>query len=158
MRGFNIFEEGHVVQGLPAVDATGGKQTDIWSMKNFRTANILLGIGVSAAAATKILLYACDDFAGNNPVAIPFKLYKEETSLGDTFDAAVDVTAAGYTPSANDNIMYGIFVDSQALASVDKPCMYVSLTNASNSVIASCFVILTGPGYAGAGNGVTAIA
>jgi hypothetical protein len=127
-------------------------------MKNFRAANILIGIGVSAAAATKILLYACDNFAGDNEVAIPFKLYKEETAGGDTFDAAVDITAAGYTPSANDGIMYGIYVDAQALASLDKSCMYVSLTNGTNSVLASCFVVLTGEGYSGAGTGLSAIA
>ncbi len=67
------------------------------------------------------------------------------------------MTAAGYTPSANDNIMYGIHVDAQALASLGKACIYSQLTNGTNSVIASCLVILTG-GQAGAGDGQTVIA
>ncbi len=158
MRAMNIFEEAHVVGALPPIDITGGKITDIWSMKNFRGANVIFNIGVSAAAFTKILVYACDDFAGNNPVALPFKLYKCETSLDDKFLSAVDVTAAGYTPSANDNIMYGIYIDAQALASLGKECLYVSATNGSNSVIASCNVILTGAGYRGSGTSITAIA
>lgn len=158
MRGDNIFEEEHVVNALPAVNISGGKSSDIWSMRNFRTANIIVGIGVSAAAFTKILLFACDDFAGANPVAIPFKIYKCETAADDKFGVATDVTAAGYTPSANDNIMYGIFVDSQALASLGKECMYVQLTNGTNSVIASILTILSGAGYAGSNNGLTAIA
>lgn len=157
MRGFNIFEQAHVVNGFAPVNGTGGKTSDVWSMKNHRAANILFKVGVSADAFTKLLVFACDDFASANPVAIPFKLYKEETALGDTFDAGVDVTAAGYTPSANDNIMYGIYVDAQALASLDKSCMYVQATNGTNSVLMDCTVILTG-GSGGAGTGETAIA
>lgn len=158
MRGMNLFEEAHIVNALPPIDLTGGKSSDIWSMKNARGANIIFQIGVSAAAFTKILLFACDDFAGANPVALPFKIYKEETVDGDTLDSAVDVTAAGYTPSANDRIFYGIYVDSQALASLNKPCMYVQATNGANSVIGSIVVVLTGVGYVGAGIPYTAIA
>ena len=157
MRSLNIFEEAHVVNGVPPINATGGKSSDIVTLKGYRGFNALWKIGVSAAAATKILVYACDDFAGNNPVAIPFRLCKEETALGDTFDGGSAITAAGYTPSANDNIMYGIFVDAQALASLGKACIYTSLTNGTNSVIADCTVILTG-GSAGAGTGETVIA
>lgn len=158
MRALNIFEQAHVVNALPAIDITGGKLTDVWSMKYFRGANILISIGVSAAAFTKILLFACDDFAGTNPVALPFKIYKCETALDDRFGANVDVTAAGYTPTANDNTMYGIYVDAQALASLGKECMYVQLTNGANSVIAQVDVILTGTRFGGPNNGVTAIA
>lgn len=156
-RALNIFEEAHVVGGLPPINATGGKASDIVNMNGFRGANILWQIGVSAAAATKILVYACDNANGDNPVAIPFKLYKSETALGDIWGAATDVTAAGYTPSANDNIMYGIFVDAQALASSGKGWLYSQMTNGTNSVIASCAIILTGPRFAGANNGLTAI-
>lgn len=157
-RALNIFEEAHVVHALPAINMTGGKLTDVWKMTDARGANVLIGIGVSAAAFTKILMYACDDAAGTNPVAIPFKIYKCETAADDKFGAATDVTAAGYTPSANDNIMYGIYVDAQALASLGKAWMYCSLTNGTNSVIAAVFVILTGYGYIGSNTGKTAIA
>lgn len=157
-RADNIFEEEHVVNALPAINITGGKSSDIWSMKNFRAANIIIDIGVSGAAFTKILLFACDDFAGANPVALPFKLYKCEVAGDDRFGAGVDVTAAGYTPSANDNIMYGIYIDAQALASLGKSCLYVQLTNGTNSVLASIKAILSGAGYMGSNNGITAIA
>lgn len=158
MRGLNLFEEAHIVHALPAVSLSGGKLTDVWTMNNARAVNILFSVGVSAAAFTKILVYACDNFAGDNPVAIPFNLYKEETALGDTLAAKEVVTAAGYTPSANDNIFYGIYVDAQALASLDKPCMYVQATNGTNSVIAAVIAILTGVGYRGSATGQSAIA
>lgn len=157
MRAINLFEEAHVVNGVPPINATGGKSSDVVTLKNHRGVNFIWLIGVSAAAATKILVYACDNFNGDNPVAIPFKIYKEETALGDTFDAAADVTAAGYTPSANDNIMYGIYVDAQALASSGKSCIYSQMTNGTNSIIAACVAILTG-GPGGAGDGLTVIA
>lgn len=158
MRGINLFEEAHVVNALPAINGTGGKLTDVWSMKNFRAANIIFGIGVSAAAPTKLLVFACDDSTGANPVAIPYKLYKCETTNDDKFGPAVDITAAGYTPVATDNIMYGIYIDAQALASSGKGWLYASLTNGTNSILIDCKVILTGPGYEGSNNGITAIA
>ena len=158
MRAMNIFEQAHVVNGVPAINITGGKASDVVSLKDARGFNAIWSIGVSAAAATKILVYACDNFAGDNPVAIPFRLYKEETALGDTLDGGTEITAAGYTPSANDNIMYGIYVDAQALASLGKECIYTQVTNGTNSVIASCLIILTGIGYNGAGTGKSAIA
>ena len=157
MRSLNLFEQAHVVNGVPPINATGGKSSDVVTLKNHRGFNAIWKIGVSAAAPTKILVYACDNFAGDNPVAIPFRLYKEETALGDTFDGGSAITAAGYTPSANDNIMYGIHVDAQALASLGKACIYTQLTNGTNSVIADCTIILTG-GQSGAGDGLSAIA
>lgn len=145
MRAVNIFEQAKIVNGVPPINATGGKASDVVSLKNWRGFNAVWALGISGAAPTSIRVFACDNFAGDNPVAIPFRLYKEETSLGDTFDAGVNVAAAGYiTVSANDNIMYGIYVDAQALASLGKECIYTSLVNGTNSVIASCTVILTG--------------
>lgn len=156
MRGINIFEQAHLVNAIPPINGTGGKSTDVWHMKYHRWANIILQIGVSAAAATKILVFGCTDAAGTNPTAIPFTLYKEETALGDTLSAKEAVTAAGYTPSANDNIMYGILVDASELPD-DKPYMYVQVTNGTNSVILSAVAILTGARYSGSATGETVI-
>ena len=145
MRAVNIFEQHKVVHGVPAINATGGKSSDIVSLKNWRGFNALWSLGVSAAAPTSILVYACDNFAGDNPVAIPFRLYAEETAAGDTFAAGVNVAATGYTTiPATDNIMYGVYVDAQALASLGKECIYTTLANGTNSLIAACVIVLTG--------------
>lgn len=157
MRALNIFEQAHVVNALPPVNITGGKTSDVISMKNFRGANILVSVGVSAAAFTKIIVEAVSNFNGDNPEAIPYRLYSEETAAGDTFSAVEAVAATGKTPSANDNIMYGINIDASELPD-DKPYFQVKLTNGTNSVIASVMVVLTGPGYSGSGTGITAIA
>lgn len=157
MRGLNLFEEAHLVNAIPPIDGTGGKNSDVWTMKNARCANIILQVGVSAAAFTKIKLQACSNFAGDDAEDLPFRLYKEETAAGDTLTGQEAVTAAGYTPSANDNIMYGIFLDAAELPD-GKPFARVATTNGSNSVIMSCLVILTGTGYRGSALGISAIA
>ncbi|WP_201319147.1 hypothetical protein [Paenibacillus sp. EPM92] len=148
MRGFNIAEVGHVVNLLPPVDITGGKTGAVFSMANYGHATIIVQVGVSAAAFTKIILNECSNFAGAGAAAIPFSIYKEETTLGDTLSAREDVLATGYTPSANDNIFYVIELDGAAL-SEGKQFVQLSLTNGVNSVIASAVAILSGSRYAG---------
>lgn len=147
MPRFVAAQNGHIVNALPPVDITGGKQSDVWSMKNFEHATIIIQIGVSAAAFTKIILQACDDFTPSNTTDIAFTLFAEETAAGDTLGAKEAVAAAGKTPSANDNIMYVIEIDSDELPD-GKPNLRVSLTNGANSVIGSVVAVLSGARYA----------
>ena len=146
-KGFYVAQDGHVVNILPPVDITGGKFSDVFSMKNHAHATIIIQVGVSAAAWTKIIVNACDDFVPSNRTAIPFKLHPQETALGDVIAAREDVAAAGRTPSANDNIFYVIEIDAAELPA-GKPNLELSLTNGSNSVIASAIAILSGARYA----------
>lgn len=148
MRGINLFETAHFVNAIPPVNGTGGVTGDVFSMKNWAWANILLKMGVSAAAATKILVEACTNAAGDDAEAIAYDLYAEETDAGDTFGERQSVDAAGYTPSANNNIMYGIFVDAARLPD-DKPYCRVRVTNGTNSLLVDATVILTGFRYGG---------
>jgi hypothetical protein len=145
---FNVAEMGHIVNLIPPIDITGGKTGDIFSMANYSHATIIVQIGVSAAAFTKILLNECSDFAGSGAAAIPFSVYKAETALSDTLGARVDTAATGVTPSANDNIFYVIELDAAAL-SEGMQFVQLSLTNGTNSVIASAIAILSGSRYAG---------
>ena len=146
MRGINLAEHGHFVNILPPVDVTGGATADVFHLKRHSHATIAVQVGVSAAAFTKILLHACDNAAGDNPEAIPFSVYKEETSAGDTLGDREEVLAAGLTPSANDNILYVIELDAAELPE-GKPYVELELTNGSNSVIASAVAVLSGARY-----------
>lgn len=157
MRGIVLAEQGHFVNALPAKDITGGATSDVISMKNFRKACIIVSFGVSASAATKIFLEAVDNFAGANPVALPYSLYAEETSLGDTLGAREAVTAAGKTPSANDNIFYVIELDAMELPD-DKPFFQVRISAPAAAILASVVVVLGGARFGGSDNGITAIA
>lgn len=157
MRGINLPEQAHYVNVLPPVDITGGKVGAEFHMKNHSKANIMVQIGVSAAAPTAILVKECSNAAGDNAVAIGFDYYAEETADGDTLSAKQTATASGITPSANNGIMYIIVIDASQL-SATKPWIQVSFTNGTNSVIASISAVLTGARYAEAASTLTAIA
>lgn len=147
MKGFNVAEHGHPVNILPPVDITGGKSADIFSMAKYAHASIIIQIGVSAAAFLKILLNECTAFDGSGRTAIAFSVYKEETAAGDTLGARTAVTAAGLTPSANNNIMYIIELDAAELSD-GSHFVELQLTNGTNSVLASALAILSGARYA----------
>ncbi|KKK97969.1 hypothetical protein LCGC14_2647430 [marine sediment metagenome] len=144
----NVAEQLHIVNIMPPIDITGGVDADVFSMANYKHATIILAIGVSAAAFTKILVNEVDNFAGDNPVAIPFALYAEETALGDTLAAKEAVAAAGKTPSANDGIMYVIEIDADELSD-GKGFIELSITNGVNAVLASAVAILSGARFGG---------
>lgn len=142
-KGFYTAQDGHVVPVLAPVDITGGKVGAAFSMKNHAHASILLQIGVSAAAFTKILVNACTDAAGSNPTAIPFDIFTCENANTDVTSGRTPVPVAGYTPSAVDQIFYVIELDASQLPQ-GSPYVQLQLTNGANSVIASAVAILSG--------------
>src|ERR1700674_5887158 len=117
MKGFVIAEQAHVVQVVPPIDITGGVTAQRVDTRLYPHVTVLLGIGVSAAAPTKIVLKACQDKNGTGATAIPFNLYKQETAgaANDVLSGRTSVAAAGYTPSANDGIFYVIEMDTSEL-------------------------------------------
>lgn len=156
MKGLVLSEAGHFVNVIPPIDITGGVAGDRFSMENHSHASIVVQIGVSAAAFTKIIVKECDAATSGTATAISHKLASEETSNGDTLSALADVAAAGQTPSANDDIFYVIELDAQQLSDGFN-WVEVELTNGVNSVIASVVAVLTGSRYAESA-GATAIA
>ena len=156
MKGIVIAEEAHVVNLIPPVDITGGATGDVFSMENYAHASIIVQVGVSAAAFTKILVNECTGFNGAGATAIPFRVYKEETAAGDTLGPKVDVTAAGVTPDAANSIMYVIEIDAADLSD-GSHFVQLQLANGTNSVLASAVAILSGARYSGP-EGATAIA
>lgn len=156
MKGIVLAEQGHIVSALPPVNITGGVTADRFHMRNHGHATIIVQVGVSAAAFTKIIVNECNAATSGTATAIPFRLASEETAAGDTLGAFETVAAAGKTPSANDNIFYVIELDASELSD-GFDWVEVSLTNGTNSVIASVVAILTGSRYQEAQN-ATAIA
>lgn len=149
MQGINLAEQGHFVNVIPPKNITGGAVGDRFHLKNNGHATILVQVGVSAAAFTKILVRAADAATAGNTTDIAFNVYKEETALGDTLGTKTAVAATGLTPDAADNIMYVIEIDATELPA-GKPWIEVELDNVSaRSVLASCAAILTGARYQG---------
>lgn len=147
MKGINIAEQCHIVNILPPVDITGGKNCDIVDTSGYSHATFIIQIGVSAAAFTKIFLYECDDVTPTTATAIGYDYYAETTAAGDTLGARTAIASTGLTPSAVDTIMYVIDIDASTLTD-GYPYLRVSFTNTTNSVIASAVCILSGTRYA----------
>ncbi|MGE5559396.1 MAG: hypothetical protein ACM3WV_12445 [Bacillota bacterium] len=147
MQGIVIAEQCHIVNILPPIDITGGAVSDVFSMKHYNHATIIIQIGVSAAAFTKIILEECDDVVPTTHTDIAHYIYKEETAAGDTLGARTAVASTGTTPSANDNIFYVIELDASEL-SAGFDYVRLELTNGANSVIASAVAILSGARHA----------
>ena len=149
MKGFYLAQEGHPVHALPAQDVNGGASSDRFKMNHHGHVSILVGIGASGAAPTKILVNECDAAAAGNSNAIGFDYFEETTAGGDTLSEKKSASAAGITPTANDNAFYVIEIDASALTDGFE-WLEVEITNASgNSVLASVFAVLSGARYSG---------
>lgn len=146
MKGIVLAEQGHIVNVIPPIDITGGVNGDRFNLRNYKHATIIVQIGVSAAAFTKIIVRECNAASSGTATDIAFKLRSEETDSGDTLGAVEAVAAAGKTPSANNNIFYVIEIDAEELTE-GFDWIEVALTNGVNSVIASAVAILTGARY-----------
>lgn len=144
MKGLYLSQVGHIVNALPPQDINGGVSADRFHLKNNSHASIIVAVGASAAAFTKIVVKEADAAAAGNTSAIAFDYHAEETSAGDTLSVKQSAEAAGVTPSANDNIFYVIELDAAELSD-GFPWVEVELTNASgNSVLASVVAVLSG--------------
>lgn len=143
-----IAEEGHVVNIIPPVDINGAaKNSDVFSMKNYSHATIILTLGVTGAAST-VTLEECDNFTPSTATAIAFKYYAETTDAGDTLGARTAATSSGFATSTNNNITYVIEVDSSELTD-GYPCLRLAMSDPSASTIVSAVAILTGARYGG---------
>ena len=145
MKGFNVAEQGHIVNILAPVDINGGVNSDIFSMKDHSHVDILIQNGVNAAAST-VTVEACDDFSPSANTAIAFNVYKEETAAGDTLGARTAVAATGFAMGTNNGIMYVISIDAAELPA-GKPNLRICFSDPSASVIASAAAILSGARY-----------
>jgi hypothetical protein len=144
----NLAERFHFVNALPPVDINGAAQnSDVWSMKNWRHATIIVVLGVTGAAST-VTVEECDDFVPTNSTAIAFNVYKEETDAGDTLGARVATAAAGFAASTNDNVFYVIEVDASELTD-GYPNMRVAMSDPAVATVAAILVILSDPRYLG---------
>lgn len=140
---FYAAEEGHVVNIIPPQDINGsGVDSDVFSMKGYAHASIVLTLGTTGAAST-VTVAECDDFTPSNSTDIAFGYFAETTAGGDTLGSKTSATASGFATSTNDNITYVIEIDAAELSS-GYPCLQVSMTDPTSSTIVSAVAILSG--------------
>ena len=157
MSRLNLAEGCHIVNICPPKDMNGAAyDSDVWSMKNFAHATIIVQLGVTGAAST-LKVQACDDFVPTNTTDLAFNIYKEETDSGDTLGARTAVASTGYSTSTNNSIFYVIEVDAEELSASTYSCMRITLSDPAAATLVSAVAILSGQRFAGDQN-ATAIA
>lgn len=145
MKGINIAEQCHVVNLLPPHDADTVATPEVFSMKNWRHASIIISAGVTGAATT-VTVEAADNFTPSNVTAIPFNYYAETTAAGDTLGARTAATASGFAASTNDNVLYIIEIDATELPD-GKPNLQVKFSDPAAATFVSAIVVLSGGRY-----------
>lgn len=153
-KGFRIAEEGHVVNILPPQDVAAGVNSDVFSLKGYAHATIIVQAGSTNADAGNVTIEECDDFTPTTDTAITFNYYAETTAAGDTLGAKT--SAATIDVSANDNIMYVIEIDAQQLTD-GYPNLILKWSACGGATIGSAVAILSGARY-GSPESATAIA
>jgi len=149
-RGCVIAEMMHVVNILPPQDVVAGVSSDVFSMKNYSHATIIVQAGSTNADAGNVTIEECDNFTPSNDTAIDFSYYAEITAAGDTLGARTAAAAAsGIDVSANDNITYVIEIDAAQLSD-GFPNLILKWSACGGATIASAVAILSGARYGGA--------
>jgi len=157
MHGITIAEQFHVVNILPPQDVAAGVSSDVFSMKNYSHATIIVTAGSTNADAGNVTIEECDDFTPTNDTAIPFAYYAETTAAGDTLGARTAAAAnTGIDVSANDNITYVIEIDASELSD-GFPNLILKWSACGGATLGSAIAILSGARYAGT-ESATAIA
>lgn len=146
-KGFVVAEEGHVVQALVPASTTGGATCHAFSMKNYKHASIIILLGAMAAQLTSIVLNACTTAAGAGPTAIPFNVYKMETTNGDVMGPRVAVPATGFQPPNTADIFYVIEIDSSELPQ-GSPYLQLVIANGANADFGAVVAVLSGSRFA----------
>ncbi len=146
MKGFNVAEQGHVVNIIAPVDINGGVvNSDVFSLGKYARCQILLEFGVTGAAVT-FTVEECDDFVPTTTTAIAFSYYAEETASGDTLTTRTAATTAGIAASTNDGIMYVIDIVASELTD-GRPNLRLVLSDPAAATLASAQAILSGSRY-----------
>jgi len=116
------------------------------SLKNYRHATFIVQQGAGAVGTAKLQVEACDNAAGANPVAIPFRYRATAPNGGDAFGALTDATAAdGYTTVAGANKQVAVEVDASGFPE-GKTFVRLKVTEvADGPVDAAVIAILSDP-------------
>lgn len=145
MRGFNIAEQGHIVQVIAPKDGNAGAPVTAidFDMSNWKHASIIVGFGVTGGTPTSIILKAATSNGGVG-TAIGFSYYPMTTAGGDAVGTRTTVASTGITSiSPNDGIFYVIELDAEQLGSGNS-WLQVEVTIPASSNLVTCFAILSG--------------
>jgi hypothetical protein len=152
------FGERHIVKGLdPVADAFAGTvYTDVVNLENYHAARFVNYHGVGATGTRTLTIEACDNAAGDNPVAIPFAYQRYEGADDVPADVAT-ASAAGFATVAGSSRLYVLEVDAQDLPEGKTWLRQKSVEVVDSPVLGGVLIELCNPRY-GAHVPATAIA
>ncbi len=151
-RGFFVAQEGHVVNILPPANTAAGVSSQAFNVKNAAHVSILLQFGALAEAPGAFTVNAGSDLAMAGAVAIPFNLFKQETSgaANDVLSTRIAEAATGYAPPDISDIFYVLEIDADTLPA-GSPYLQLVLAPAAvttDTNLGSAIAILSGLRFA----------
>lgn len=143
------FGERHIVKGLDAVaDAFAGTvYSDVVDSKGYHAARFILHKGVGASGTSTLTIEACDDAAGNNPVAVPFS-YQAYAGADDLPGAVTAATTAGFATTAGSSQLYVLEVEAQRLPAAKPWIRLKAVEVVDSAVLGGVLIELLKPRYA----------
>ena len=148
--GFNIAENLHIVNAIPATPGSAATHTgDYINMENAAHIDWIVSFGTTAATSTIEVLQAMSA-SGGTATNLAFNYYAEVTDTGDTIEGPTLATASGVITDgilvpATDKIYYVVSVDAAQMAETKK---WITLTIKMAGNNAACAVaVLSGLRY-----------
>lgn len=140
-----LVDEIHAAIVLPPVaDALAGTiHTTPIRLGPYAFAHFLLAAGVGNTGTSQITVEACDDAAGNNPVAIPFthNYQAAGANSNDTWQGYVQDAAVGFLTPAGSHRLFAISVDARYLPE-GKPFVRLTGVEQTASAVAAAVIAL----------------
>ena len=143
--GFNIAEQGHVVQMLAPVSLGAATTSECISMENWSHVSFICMKGAGSAAT--IRLEECTAFAGTGAATRIFSYCIEEVAAGDTPAAALQsATTAGIALSTGSGIYMIIEVDADELTD-GYPYLRLKCADPGTAHLGAWVAVLSGGRY-----------
>ncbi len=145
---FQFGEQGHVAFGKYPISMNGLTTLDAVDMSKYGHLQAIIALGASNGGAVTFTAYAATDNAATSADAIPFHVYKAETTGSDVFGARTAVTTSGFA-AKNDsvsNIAYIIDIDASDLPDGHN-WVNVTASGATTTTPGCVMYLLTGARY-----------
>ena len=143
MKGFVATEEGHVMMLYEPLSVGAAATSDTFLMEGWAHASIVCLFG--AGSGCTISVGECTSFAGSGRTAVTFRFAQEDTSGGDTLDAAL-ARASTITIAAGSASYAVIELDADELTD-GYPYVQVNLTDPGTAKLACIMAVLSGGRY-----------
>ena len=143
----NIAEDGHFVPLLGAQNMNGGGSTDVFSMKDYEHASIVVQIGANTVGGSvRLTVNECDDFTPTNSTPIAFTYYQRKSAAGDVAGDSAVAGVGGVHIGATLNLWTIIELSASELTDAF-PNVNVAIEDPGAATYVNAFAILSGSRY-----------